>query len=171
MSIHFASLLVLTGPKLRCRMIVVRTDDRSKNKTYILNVCYIIAFSRTPHCNNCIYVPNRAVRRLRLQFGSAFEVIGFSDIGCIQSFSQKSRIPSVAKLFQIGLCMSNPASHLACECASCLGATWRLTAVFEVLGTPLLRVSGDAPVAACGSAPGGLWRRRAMASCTCPERP
>jgi len=67
--------------------------------------------------------------------------------------------------------MCNPASHLACECAFCLGATWRLTAVLEVLGTPPLRVSGDAPVAACGSAPGGLWRRRAMASCTCPERP
>ena len=45
MSIHFVSPLVLTGPKLRCRMIVVRTDDRSKNKTYILNVLHYCLFT------------------------------------------------------------------------------------------------------------------------------
>jgi len=55
MSIHFASPLVLTGPKLRCWMIVVRTDDRSKNKTYLLIILHHCLFHE-PHTATIAYM-------------------------------------------------------------------------------------------------------------------
>jgi len=55
MSIHSASPLVLKGPKLRCWMIVVPTDDRSKYTTYLLNMLHCCLFHE-PHTATIAYM-------------------------------------------------------------------------------------------------------------------